>query len=51
MHALLIAEAFKSFDKFGRENALEWLSDGLSTAEGVHGLHLSIPAFDAVVEG
>ncbi len=26
------------------------LADGLGAAEGVHGLHLRVPAFDAVVE-
>jgi hypothetical protein len=50
MHALLVAEAFQRLDELGREDACEFLADGLGAAEGVHGLHLRVPAFDAVVE-
>ena len=50
MHALLVAEAFQSLDELRREDGAKRLADGLGAAEGVHGLHLRVPAFDAVVE-
>ena len=50
MHALVVTESFEHLNELGREDVLERLADGLGAAEGVHGLHLRVPAFDAVVE-
>ena len=50
MDALLVAEAFERLDELAGEDGAKRLADGLGAAEGVHGLHLRVPAFDAVVE-
>ena len=50
MHTLFIAEAVEGIDKLRREDGAKRLAKGLSAAEGVHGLHLRIPAFDAIAE-
>ena len=50
MDALLVAEAVESVDKLGGEDRTQLLPDGLAAAEGVHGLHLRVPAFDALVQ-
>ena len=50
MHALLVAEASKRLDELQREDRTKRLAEGFGAAEGVHGLHLRVPALDAVVE-
>ena len=50
MHARFVVEALQSFDKLRGENLTKRLADGLGAAEGVHSLHLRVPAFDAIVE-
>ena len=50
MHAWLVAEAVQRLDELRGKDGTKRLADGLSAAEGVHGLHLRVPAFDAVVE-
>ncbi len=40
----------KRVDKLRGEDGTKFLADGFGAAESVHGLHLRVPAFDAVVE-
>ena len=50
MNALLVAEALQRLDELHREDSTQFLADSLRAAKRVHGLHLRIPAFDAVVQ-
>ena len=50
MHARLAAETFQRLNELQRKDGTKFLADGFGAAEGVHGLHLRVPAFDAVVE-
>ncbi len=50
MHALLVAEALQSLDELRGEDGAQLLADRLGAAESIHGLHLRVPALDAVVQ-
>ena len=50
MHASFVAESLHSFRELQREYGAQRLAQGFSAAEGIHGLHLRVPALDAVVE-
>ena len=50
VHAGLVPKAFQRLDEFRGKYSTKRLADGFGAAEGVHGLHLRVPAFDASVE-